>query len=67
MATTNQLRRSKYSRDGKRKTCPHCSLREGRFIYKSMESFGERVDDKSGKVIPQSWCYACRSNKNAGE
>jgi len=52
------LRRSKFNAAMTRKTCPNCSAQAGRFVYKALKAFGERVID--GAFIPQSWCSPCR-------
>ena len=42
---------------GPEKSCPSCSLAQGRLVFKSYpEAFGGR----------QSWCLACRSKRTAG-
>ena len=42
---------------GPEKSCPSCSLAQGRLVFKSYpEAFGGR----------QSWCLACRSRRTAG-
>ena len=47
---------------GKLKSCPRCSLREGRHVFYREETFGTRTM-QSGDVIIQSWCPACRSTR----
>ena len=50
------LRRSVYSADRTRKSCPECSARAGRLVFKPCpEAFGTR------DVRPQSWCNECRT------
>jgi hypothetical protein len=46
------------------KSCPRCSVREGRYIYYPTSDYGERTLE-NGSVVPQSWCKNCR-NKNGG-
>ena len=41
------------------KTCPACSERAGRHVFKPYpDAFGERLD--AGTTRPQSWCLGCR-------
>ena len=57
----NELRKSKFTADGSRKSCPRCSVRAGRRVYKKCpDNYSERTMP-NGDVIPQSWCNECRS------
>lgn len=52
MSITN-LTKSKHG-----KSCPECSRRAGRLIFKLYEDFGLRK--VRGMTVLQSWCKACR-------
>ncbi|ASE41978.1 hypothetical protein CEP69_03880 [Citrobacter braakii] len=43
------------------KSCPECSGRSGYHVFYLLEDFGDRVME-DGRIIPQSWCPACRSD-----
>lgn len=43
------------------KSCPECSGKVGYHVFYRLEDFGDR-DMGDGRIIPQSWCPACRSD-----
>lgn len=56
-----RLNRSEYTADGRKKSCPRCSVRAGEFVYKSLAEFGERQME-DGRMLIQSWCTDCRED-----
>ena len=59
MSTEPDLSKSHY--DGTRKSCPECSRKAGRLVFRERESLGTRIDERTGEGILQSWCHGCRS------
>jgi hypothetical protein len=61
MKKNNPLARSTYKSERGRqmKSCPCCSQREGRLVFKPLEEFGERAIGES--ILPQPWCAECRT------
>jgi len=51
------LRRSRYIKGDRDKSCPKCSVRQGVHVYYSYHHFGMR----HGGTVVQSWCPTCRS------
>lgn len=47
--------------EGLLKSCPECSGRVGAHVFYRLEDFGDR-EMEDGRIIPQSWCPACRSD-----
>lgn len=43
------------------KSCPECSGNAGHHVFYRLDDFGDR-DMGNGRIIPQSWCPACRSD-----
>ena len=56
-----ELRESKYVRNGTYKSCPNCSKVLGRHAYYPSEHFGER-HHADGSPFIQSWCPICRGS-----
>lgn len=54
-----QLRVSRFS-PSERKSCPNCSAKAGRIVYREPYEFGLRMMP-SGELHFQSWCNDCRS------
>ncbi len=62
-----ELDLSKSHYDGARKSCPECSRKAGQIVYLEPESFGTRIDTKTGETIMQSWCHDCRRTSRTPE
>lgn len=62
------LKESQYTRDGKWKSCPSCSVRDGgeHIFYPYPGGFGESEKRATGSKPkgPQSWCTSCRANNS---
>jgi hypothetical protein len=58
------LRRAVYRDDGGLKSCPRCSTRLGRHVFRPLDDFGERRPH-GGEPIMQSWCRDCRGDRPA--
>jgi phage FluMu protein Com len=55
------LNESVYTSDRLYKSCPRCSEKEGRHVFRKTEEYGER--NNAGRQYIQSHCPACRSNR----
>lgn len=49
----------KITRGKRYKSCPCCSQRAGRRVYKPLDEFGYRMDGDQLRI--QTWCKDCRT------